>query len=124
MCLDKSKWTGSKTFSDSATGWGSGSCDSYIQVPTDSDTGVKVFNNFGFGAGKKRWADVSSCSNFTESQKNVIKMKGFTTECCDGKTILDSCKSSTDLSKSGTGRSTISAATIAAVVYIAHLLGN
>ena len=105
-------------------GWNSASCDSYIESSTDSKTGVNTFSNFGFGAGKKRWADVSSCSNFTESQKNVIKMKGFTTECCDGKTILDSCISSTDLSKSGTGRSSISAATIAAVVYIAHLLGN
>ena len=60
-----------------------------------------------------------------ESQKLALDAgKGFATECCDGKTILDSCKSSTDLSKSGTGRSSISAATIAAVVYIAHLLGN
>ena len=89
MCLDKSKWTGSKVFSDTATGWGSGSCDSYLAVPTDSDTGVKVFSNFGFGAGKKRWADVSSSLDFTPSQRAVLKMEGFATNCCDGKTIVD-----------------------------------
>ena len=122
--MDKSKYTGSKVFSDNAVGWGSGSCDSYLLVPTDSDTGQKTFSNFGFGAGKKRWADVSSCSNFTEKQRMVFKGEGFATNCCDGKTILDSCKSSTNLKNSGTGRSSISAATIAAVVYIGYFLGN
>ena len=39
-------------------------------------------SKFGLGADKRRWADVSSCSNFTEAEQVVFKAKGFTDNCC------------------------------------------
>ena len=66
VCLDRSQYTGSKSFTDSALGW-SGTCDQFISSAGDAN-GNRKFANFGFGSGKKLWADASSCSDFTEDQ--------------------------------------------------------
>ena len=121
MCLDRSQYTGSKSFTDSDLGW-SGTCDQFISSAGDN-SGNSHFANFGFGSGKKLWADASSCSDFTEAQKSIFKINSFATECCGGKTVLDSCKTTTSL-ESGTGRLSVSVATIVVVMFIAYVLGN
>ena len=100
MCLDRSQYTGSKSFTDSNIGWNGGTCDQFISTASD-ENGNKKFANFGFGSGKKLWADASSCSDFTEDQKFLLKINSFATECCGGKTVFDSCKTTTNL-ESGT----------------------
>ena len=123
VCLDRSQYTGSKSFTDSSIGWtGGGTCDQFISTSSD-ENGNKRFANFGFGSGKKLWADASSCSDFTEDQKSILKINSFATECCGGKTVLDSCKTTTNL-ESGTGRLSVSVATIVVVMFIAYVLGN
>ena len=125
VCLHKSQYTGSKSYTDSAIGWSGGTCDQFISTAAD-ENGNKRFANFGFGSGKKLWEDASSCSDFTEDQKWLLKLKSFANECCGGKTILDSCKTTTNLATlGGTGRLSVSvAATTVVVMFIAYVLGN
>ena len=120
VCLDRSQY-GSKSFTDTALWW-SGTCDQLNSSAGDGN-GNRHFANFGFGSGKKLWADASSCSDFTEDQKSILKINSFATECCGGKTVLDSCKTTTNL-ESGTGRLSVSVATIVVVMFIAYVLGN
>ena len=112
MCyqlLDRSQYTGSKKL------WAD-ACDQFSSSGDNAQISA-------FGSGKKLRADASSCSDFTEDQKSILKINSFATECCGGKTVLDSCKTTTNL-ESGTGRLSVSVATIVVVMFIAYVLGN
>ena len=87
VCLDRSQYNGSKSFTDSNIGWNGGTCDQFISTSSD-ENGNKRFANFGFGSGKKLWADASSCSDFTEDQKWLLNIDSFATDCCGGKTVF------------------------------------
>ena len=121
VCLHRSEYTGSKSYTDSSIGWNGGTCDQFIMSASD-ESGTAHFANFGIGTDKTPWEDASSCSDFTAQQKVILTVPKFVTECCSGESIFDSCPANS--LQSGTGRLTVSVATMVVVMSIACILGN